>query len=345
MNKNRVDKGAISMTKQCILVTGGAGFIGSHLCERLLVAGEKVIIIDNFNSFYDTSIKHNNIKEIRHSASNQRFDEKNLEVIKGDIRERTFLENIFEKYQISIIIHLAAMAGVRPSIENPILYNEVNMNGTANLLEMCNKYTIKKFIFASSSSVYGNNNKIPFCEADSVDLPISPYAVTKKAGEFLCYTYHHLYDIDIACLRFFTVYGARQRPDLAIYKFTKLIYEGQNIPIFGDGETERDYTYIDDIIDGIVKTIEWIKSNKGKYEIFNLGESNTVSLKYMVQTLEKVIGRKANKVYLPMQSGDVKRTYADISKAKGILLYSPQISFEVGIESFIKWYKNKYHMD
>lgn len=331
------------MSKDYIVVTGGAGFIGSHLCEKLLSLGEKVIIIDNFNDFYDPEIKHSNIKDVVDTVTLLKVNQNNLEIIEGDIRDLIFLDNVFREHQVNMVIHLAAMAGVRPSIENPILYNNVNINGTANMLEMCKKYKIKKFIFASSSSVYGNNNKVPFSESDCVDFPISPYASTKKAGELLCYTYHHLYDIDTACLRFFTVYGPRQRPDLAIHKFTKFIYEEKEIPVFGDGYTERDYTYIDDIIDGIIKAIDWVNNNK--YEVFNLGESNTVSLNYMIETLEGAIGRQANKVYLPMQLGDVQRTFADITKSKNILKYSPKTSFEIGIQHFIKWYKSKNCID
>ncbi|NLM36710.1 MAG: NAD-dependent epimerase/dehydratase family protein, partial [Firmicutes bacterium] len=220
-----------------------------------------------------------------------------------------------------------------------LLYNDVNINGTLNLLEMCRKYGVKKFVFASSSSVYGNNKKVPFAEDDFVDHPISPYAATKRAGELLCHTYHHLYGMDVACLRFFTVYGPRQRPDLAIHKFTNLIFNDEEIPFYGDGTTERDYTYIDDIIDGVVKAIRWVHTGQGIYEIFNLGESRTVSLKEMVATLENEIGKKARVKVLPMQPGDVQRTCADISKAKKILGYQPSTPFEEGIKRFVQWYR------
>jgi UDP-glucuronate 4-epimerase len=322
-----------------ILVTGGAGFIGSHLCKALLQKNQKVIIIDNFNNFYDPIIKKNNIEEVKKFMSSNDIDSNNLQVVEGDIRNIEQLDKLFEENKINLVVHLAAMAGVRPSIKDPLLYNDVNIKGTLNLLEMCKKYGVEKFIFASSSSVYGNNKKVPFSEDDNVDFPISPYAATKKAGELLCHTYHHLYDIDVACLRFFTVYGPRQRPDLAIHKFTKLIFNDEEIPFYGDGSTERDYTYIDDIIDGVTKAIDWVQVKKGIYEIFNLGESNTITLKRMVETIEKAIGKKAKLNKLPMQPGDVKRTYADVSKAKKILGYDPKTDFEFGIESFISWYK------
>ncbi|WP_066633714.1 GDP-mannose 4,6-dehydratase [Desulfolucanica intricata] len=322
-----------------ILVTGGAGFIGSHLCKALLHKNQKVIIIDNFNDFYDPGIKKNNIVEIKKMMGSNGIDSDNLQVVEGDIRDQENLDKLFIEYKINLIVHLAAMAGVRPSIKNPLVYNDVNIRGTLNLLEMCKKYEVDKFVYASSSSVYGNNEKVPFAESDNVDYPISPYAATKKAGELLCHTYHYLYDIDAACLRFFTVYGPGQRPDLAIHKFTKLIINEQELPFYGDGSTERDYTYIDDIIDGVTKTIDWIQAGKGRYDIFNLGESNTVSLKRMVETLEKVIGKKAKLNILPVQPGDVNRTFADISKSKKVLGYNPTMDFEDGIEKFVAWYK------
>lgn len=322
-----------------ILVTGGAGFIGSHLCKALLQKNQKVIIIDNFNDYYDPSIKRNNIEEIKNMMKSNGVDNENLQVVEGDIRDIEHLDKLFQEHRIDLIVHLAAMAGVRPSIKEPLLYNDVNVRGTLNLLEMCRKYDIDKFVFASSSSVYGNNEKVPFSEADNVDYPISPYAATKKAGELICHTYHHLYNIDVACLRFFTVYGPGQRPDLAIHKFTKLIFNDEEIPFYGDGSTERDYTYIDDIIDGVMKAIDWVQAGKGRYDIFNLGESNTITLKRMVETLEKVIGKKARINRLPMQSGDVNRTYADVTKAKEILGYNPTMDFEEGIRRFVKWYK------
>lgn len=322
-----------------ILVTGGAGFIGSHLTETLLKSGQKVVVLDNFNNFYDPEIKRGNLKEIKTQMLELGIPEAHIQIIEGDIRNVKQMDELFAAYPIQLVVHLAAMAGVRPSISAPLLYNDVNINGTLNLLEMCKKYSVKKFVFASSSSVYGNNKKVPFSETDFVDHPVSPYAATKRAGELICHTYHHLYGMDVACLRFFTVYGPRQRPDLAIHKFTKLIINDEEVPFYGDGTTERDYTYIDDIIDGIVKAIQWVQAGQGLYEIFNLGESRTINLKEMVTTLESVIGKKAKLKVLPMQPGDVTRTYADITKAQKILGYNPTTAFEEGIKQFIQWYR------
>ncbi|NNU77896.1 GDP-mannose 4,6-dehydratase [Clostridium estertheticum] len=322
-----------------ILVTGGAGFIGSNLCDYLLKNNNKIIIVDNFNDFYNPLIKRNNITKIQNLMKINNITDDNLIIKEGDIRDTIFLTKIFSLYKIDIVIHLAAMAGVRPSIINPFLYNEVNMAGTLNLLELCNKYKINKFIFASSSSVYGNNEKLPFTESDSVDSPISPYGATKKSGELLCHVYSHLYGFNIACLRFFTVYGPRQRPDLAIYKFTESILKGNEISIFGDGTTKRDYTYIDDIVQGIDKAITWTIEGNNKYEIFNLGDSTTIMLKYMIERIEIELGTKAIIKYLPMQPGDVNITYANISKSKEILGYNPITNFDYGIHKFVKWFK------
>lgn len=321
-----------------ILVTGGAGFIGSHLCEKLLIEGNKVIIIDNFNDFYDPKIKRNKIKKLMNIVSENSINSDKLKVLEGDFRNVEFLNELFDTERIDVIVHLAAMAGVRPSIENPELYYDVNIMGTLNLLEQCRKKHIKKFVFASSSSVYGNNEKVPFSETDIVDNPISPYAATKKSGELLCHTYHYLYDMSIASLRFFTVYGPGQRPDLAIHKFTKLIKENKPIPFFGDGNTSRDYTYIDDIIDGVLKSIEWVVENKKSYEVFNLGGDKTVSLKEMVETIEDTLEIDAIINKLPMQQGDVNRTCADISHSKEVLGYYPKTTFKEGIEKFVNWY-------
>ncbi|MBW9153623.1 GDP-mannose 4,6-dehydratase [Clostridium estertheticum] len=322
-----------------ILVTGGAGFIGSNLCDYLLKNNNKIIIVDNFNDFYNPLIKRNNITKIQNLMKINNITDDNLIIKEGDIRDTIFLTKIFSLYKIDIVIHLAAMAGVRPSIINPFLYNEVNMTGTLNLLELCNKYRINKFIFASSSSVYGNNEKLPFTESDSVDSPISPYGATKKSGELLCHVYTHLYGFNIACLRFFTVYGPRQRPDLAIYKFTESILKGNEISIFGDGTTKRDYTYIDDIVQGIDKAITWTIKGNNNYEIFNLGGSTTIMLKYMIERIEIELGIKAIMKYLPMQPGDVNITYANISKSKEILGYNPITNFDYGIHKFVKWFK------
>ncbi len=314
-----------------ILVTGGAGFIGSNLCESLLAQNHNVVSMDNFNDYYNPQIKQANIAEI-----NRQFRE--FVSLKGDIRNYGDVEQVFSKYKPQVVVHLAACAGVRPSIENPMLYTEVNVNGTINILECAKNHSVKHIAFASSSSVYGNNEKVPFSEEDRVDNPISPYAATKKAGELLCHTYSKLYNINIACLRFFTVYGKRQRPDLAIHKFTKLISEEKQVPFYGNGETMRDYTYIDDILDGINKTISWLLGDNG-YDIFNLGESNTISLNKMIATIENTLGKKAILNKLPMQAGDVEKTYADITKSKAVLGYNPKTDFEQGIFKFVEWYR------
>ena len=321
-----------------ILITGGAGFIGSNLCEELLTKGNKIIIIDNFNDYYDPKIKMSNIDEIKKTMEINNIDNEHLKLFKGDIRDIDLLDSIADKEEIDLIVHLAAMAGVRPSIQNPKLYYDVNIMGTLNILEMCKKHDIKNIIFASSSSVYGNNKKVPFSVEDSVDHPISPYASTKKSGELLCHTYYHLYNINCICLRFFTVYGPRQRPDLAIHKFAKLITEGKEIPFYGDGSTSRDYTYISDIVDGIEKAISYISNNENVYEIFNLGGDKTVSLTEMVETIETSLGKKAIINRMPMQAGDVNRTCADITKSEEILGYRPKFSFKEGIDNFVKWF-------
>jgi UDP-glucuronate 4-epimerase len=318
-----------------VLVTGGAGFIGSHLCEKLLDAGHRVYNVDNFCDFYSPDIKRNNIQVAQQNP--------NYRLLAGDIRNQEFLERIFAENQFDMVIHLAAMAGVRPSIKAPQLYTEVNVNGTVNLLECCRKNSIKNFIFASSSSVYGNNTKIPFAETDAVDFPISPYAATKKAGELWCYTYHHLHKISIACLRFFTVIGPRQRPDLALHKFASRIANHKPIQVYGDGSSKRDYTYIDDITDGVLKAMQYVKNNL-VYDIFNLGESKRIDLLHMIKSLEDEMGMTAEKEWLPMQPGDVQLTYADIEKSRKILGYSPQFPFELGVKKFVNWFKKSNHL-
>ena len=342
------------MRKKTYIVTGAAGFIGSHLLQKLFESGNKIISIDNFNNYYDLKIKTNNVLEsIKSIASldmtGNRDDVKKklklavnyesyiLEIV--DIRDVESLDRIFSSNKIDMVINLAAMAGVRPSLEDPLLYEDVNVRGLMNLFEMCKKHGINKFIQASSSSVYGNCKTVPFKETDIVDFAISPYAATKKSGEVMGHVYHSLYNIDMIQLRFFTVYGPRQRPDLAIHKFTKMISNGESIPFYGDGSTERDYTYIDDIIDGIIKSIKYLEENSGVYEIFNLGESQTISLNTMVKTIEDELGIKAKLNKQPMQPGDVQRTNADISKAKRMLGYSPSTDFKDGIRKFIEWYK------
>jgi UDP-glucuronate 4-epimerase len=308
-----------------ILVTGGAGFIGSHVVEALLSREHEVIAIDNFDPFYEISVKEANLIEAqKHSA---------FHLYRIDILDKSALNDIFSENQIELVIHLAAKAGVRPSILDPLGYYNANVEGTLNLLEICKEFGMNKFIFASSSSVYGNNDKIPFSEEDNVDFPISPYAATKKAGELLCHNYHYLYGIDIFVLRFFTVYGPRQRPDLAIHKFFRLIGQDKPIQIYGDGLTSRDYTYIDDILHGILNSIERVKG----YEIINLGESKTIQLKDLILSIEKLVGKEVRKEYLDMQPGDVLQTYADISKARRLLDYNPVTDMETGLGKFYHW--------
>lgn len=316
-------------TMKTYLVTGGAGFIGSTLCEKLIKEQNKVIIIDNFCDFYNPELKHKNIEKIKNS----------IKLYEGDIRDRKILKQIFEENNIDIVVHLAAMAGVRSSIENPILYQEVNCTGTQNLLEEMRLHNIANLVMSSSSSVYGNCKQVPFREDMVVDYAISPYAATKKANEVMTHVYHSLYNINVIMLRFFTVYGPKQRPDLAINKFTRLMLEGKEIPIYGDGTTARDYTYIDDIVDGIISSCDYVDLNTDVYEIINLGNSSPVSLKDMVDTISKVLVVNPKLKYMPMQPGDVNITYADISKAKNLLGYEPKIEFEEGIRRFIKWVK------
>jgi UDP-glucuronate 4-epimerase len=313
-----------------ILVTGGAGFIGSHLVEKLLVKNHRIIVIDNFDPFYDSSIKERNLDQAKNF--------KNFKLYRNDILDEQALHKIFTENSFDLIVHIAAKAGVRPSIANPSAYYQTNVQGTVNLLEKCKQHGIKKFIFASTSSIYGNNEKVPFSENDPVDFPISPYAATKKAAELICYTYYHLYHIDIHALRFFTVYGPRQRPDLAIHKFFKLIWQNKPIQLYGDGSTSRDYTYIDDIIDGVLKSIEGLSG----FEIINLGESQTITLRHLVEVIEQILGKKAYKEFLPMQPGDVRQTFADISKAKRLLGYDPHTSIEQGLADFYEWFKQNY---
>ncbi len=311
-----------------ILVTGGAGFIGSHLCERLLSEGAKVICLDNFDSFYDPNIKIKNVEGVK-----KKFPER-FELVTGDIRNPDHLKGVLEKNQIDLVVHLAARAGVRPSISDPLLYQDVNIRGTVVLLESCKAHGIKDFIFASSSSVYGENQRVPFTEEDLDIQPISPYGATKRAGELLCYSYHYLYGMNIACLRFFTAYGPRQRPEMAIHKFTRLINRGEKIPIYGDGSSRRDYTYIDDLIDGILGVIRYHK----RFEIYNLGESQTTSLIELIRLIEEAFGKKANVEMLEPQPGDVSVTYADITKAKRMLKYQPRVKMQEGIKRFVEWY-------
>jgi len=281
------------------------------------------------NWLYDPAIKRANIEML--SA----YD--NFTFCEGDIREMADLEAIFSKDQISQVVHLAAQAGVRPSIQDPKLYYDVNVMGTLNILETMRKYACKKMVFGSSSSVYGNNKQTPFSEAHPVDNPISPYAATKKSGELLCYNYHHLYNFDIFCLRFFSVYGPGQRPEMAIAKFTDAILNGRDIPMYGDGSSERDYTYVEDIVNGIMLSMKKLRG----YDIFNLGESTTISLKNLISLIEKSCGKDSHITQLPMQAGDVSITYADISKARKVLGYKPRTTIEQGVANYVKWYKER----
>lgn len=340
------------------LITGGAGFIGSTVAEKLLNNGDRVVVVDNFNDFYDYNRKIRNILEITNNFNkigefeNLLKDEKisklieivnsdNFTLIYGDIRDREAMDRVFAENSFDLVFNPAAMAGVRPSLLDPMLYEDVNVRGYMNLLELCKKYGVKKFVQASSSSVYGNNKEVPFKETAIVDFAISPYAATKKSCEVMGHVYHKLYNIDMVQLRFFTVYGPKQRPDLAIHKFTKMILEDKPIPFYGDGTTKRDYTYIDDIVDGILKSMNYLFNNEDVYEIFNLGESHVVSLKEMVETIENALGKKAILDIQPMQPGDVDKTYADISKAKAMIGYDPQTNFSEGIRKFVEWYKRQ----
>jgi UDP-glucuronate 4-epimerase len=310
------------------LITGAAGFIGSHLCERLLGNGRAVVGVDNFNDFYDPQIKRKNISGC--------LKNKNFQLVEADIRDGDTMDKVTGE-DVRIIVHLAAMAGVRPSIAQPLLYADVNVNGTIGLLELAKKHGIDKFIFGSSSSVYGNNDKVPFSEDDRVDFPISPYAATKKAGELVCHTYHHLYGMSVTCLRFFTVYGPRQRPDLAIHKFAKLIEQDKPIPVYGDGSMMRDFTYIGDIVNGIVAAMDRCDG----FNIYNLGESEPITVNDLITEIEKALDKKAVREYLPPQPGDVERTYAEITKSVRDLGYNPKTSIQAGLANFTDWLRKQ----
>ena len=310
-----------------ILVTGGAGFIGSHLCESLLRDQIRVICLDNFDPFYDPAIKRNNLAVLSQWPD--------FHFIEGDIRQEQSFTQIFSTHTVDAVIHLAAKAGVRPSIQEPALYYDVNVTGTLRLLEAMRAAGVPRLLFASSSSVYGNQEKTPFSETDDVSHPISQYASTKRAGELMCYTYHHLYNIDIACLRLFTVYGPRQRPDLAIHKFAHLALHNQPIPLYGDGQTRRDYTFVADTVRGIRQVLDLKQIG---YEIFNLGGGTPVTLIEMVRVLEKALGRELMIEFQDKQPGDVDQTFADVAKASAFFGYQPQVTLEEGVKQFADWF-------
>ena len=314
---------------ESVLVTGGAGFIGSYVCERLLQEGHKVICADDFNDYYDPERKKKNVAPF---LSNKQFV-----LHHADIRNKKVMDDIFKKHQCSYLIHLAARAGVRPSLADPVLYADVNINGTLILLDLAKAYKIKGFLFASSSSVYGFNKKIPFSEDDPVNEQASPYGVSKRAGELYCYAHHQLYGTPITCLRFFTVYGPRGRPDMAPYKFTRLIHEGKPIEMYGDGNSRRDYTYVSDIVDGIMAAM---KKNY-PFEIINLGNANPVKLKDFISIIEKNVGKQATITQLPMQPGDLPETYADVKKAEKLLGFKPKIDIKEGMKRLVAWYQEE----
>jgi UDP-glucuronate 4-epimerase len=311
------------------LVTGGAGFIGSHLTARLLREGHRVAVVDDFNDFYEPAIKERNFARLQPADR--------VALHRLDITDKPALDRVFAAEKFDAVVHLAARAGVRPSIQQPLLYVQTNVEGTVNLLECARAAGIKKFVFASSSSVYGVNSKVPFSESDPIFKPISPYAATKLAGEAICHSYHHLYGMDMTCLRFFTVYGPSQRPDLAIHKFARLIAAGKPIEVYGDGTTRRDYTFIDDIVEGILACIR----GKFGYEIFNLGNSNTVELRHLIELLERAMGKEAAIDRQPEQPGDAPITLADIAKARRMLGYDPKTKIEQGIPKFVEWFRQQ----
>lgn len=316
------------MNPSNILITGAAGFIGSHTSQALLRQGHRVIGVDNFEPFYPRKFKELNVQRVREMGGE-------FELVEADITDAAAMREAFERFKPLAVIHLAAMAGVRPSIERPGHYCKVNLDGTVNLLQAAVEQKVKKFLFASSSSVYGNNEHVPFSESDDVSEPISPYAATKRSGELLAYTYWHLYKLPIFCLRFFTVYGPRQRPDLAIHKFTRLISDEMPIPFYGDGSTSRDYTFVDDIVGGIQAALE----RCDRYRIYNLGGSDPVSLRELVDVIQKTVGKPAKIDQRPMQPGDVERTFADITRSREELGYEPGTSIEAGIAKFVAWYR------
>ncbi|MBI5969923.1 MAG: GDP-mannose 4,6-dehydratase [Deltaproteobacteria bacterium] len=309
-----------------IIITGGAGFIGSHLTEALLNKGDTVAVIDDFNSFYDPALKRENVKGF---AKNPR-----LTLFEGDITDREKVTRSIGSFSPDVICHLGARAGVRPSIQDPLLYERVNCQGTLNILEAVKDLRLKNFVFASSSSVYGINSKTPFSEEDPITRPISPYASTKRAGELFCFTYSHLYGLPATCLRFFTVYGERGRPDMAVAKFTRLIHEGKPIEVYGDGSALRDFTYVSDIISGVVNAVY----NPSSYEIVNIGGSKTVTVKRLIEVIETSLGKKAQIKFSVPAPGDAPITYADVTKAKKLFGFEPKVRIEEGVARYVKWF-------
>jgi UDP-glucuronate 4-epimerase len=312
-----------------VLVTGGAGFIGSHLCEQLLRTGRRVVVVDNLDDFYDPQLKRANLEAVRAAGD--------FEFFPVDIRDSSRLEEVFEKARPEAVVHLAARAGVRASVLYPALYASVNIDGTLCLLELSRKYQVSQFVFASSSSVYGQYNRVPFSEEDSISKPLSVYAATKAAGEMLAFTYSHLYSLPVICLRIFTVFGPRQRPDLAICKFAQLIQEGKELPVFGDGSMSRDYTYVSDA----VAAIEQALASSNPFEIFNLGNSRPIRLDYMIGVLESALGKTATRTYQPAGPVEMATTFASLDKSRKLLGYNPQVSFEEGIRLFVDWFRGQ----
>jgi UDP-glucuronate 4-epimerase len=309
-----------------VLVTGGAGFIGSHACQHLLDRGDEIVVVDNCNDFYDPRIKARNLDRVREGGAFPFYCQ--------DLVDIRALSEIFRAHRPSAVLHLAAYAGVRPSLENPVLYTQVNVTGTAGLLTLARQFEVENFVFASSSSVYGVNSKVPFEEADPISQPVSPYAATKRAGELLCFAHHHNYGLPVSCLRFFTVYGPRQRPEMAIHKFVRMIVNDGEIPVYHEGKSERDYTYVDDVVQGTLSALDQPKG----FRIYNLGNSRTVPLMRLIELIEGALGKKARINLLPAQPGDVPITYADISRAQRELGYSPETPIEEGIPKFVEWY-------
>ncbi len=311
-----------------LLVTGAAGFIGSHLVARLVEGGHEVVGVDNFDPFYSPARKRRNLEGLASAGA--------FRLVEADIRDQDAMADAARG--VDVVVHLAARAGVRPSIQEPVLYSQVNLDGTVSVLEAARRAGVRRFVFGSSSSVYGNNPTVPFSETDAVERPISPYAATKRAGELLCHTYHHLYGLSVACLRFFTVYGPRQRPDLAIHSFTRRMAAGEPITLFGDGSSRRDYTYVDDIVQGVEGAIRFTGGREA-FEVFNLGESRTTTLLRLVELISEALGVRPEVEWLPPQPGDVERTFADVSKACALLGYAPSVAVEEGIPRFVEWFR------